>query len=72
MEIARELRLRARFALAQQTTIGRDGESIALYLAWASRHVMSVLACSGIRGSWTWEDAAKLASIQGRHIDEAI
>lgn len=56
----------------RQTTIGRDGESIALYLAWASRHVMSVLACSGTKGSWTWEDAAKLASIQGRHIDEVI
>lgn len=56
----------------RQTAIGRDGESIALYLAWASRHVMSVLACSGTKGSWTWEDAAKLASIQGRHIDEAI
>lgn len=56
----------------RQTTIGRGGEGIALYLAWAYRHVMSVLACSGTKGSWTWEDAVNLASIQGRHIDEAI
>jgi hypothetical protein len=56
----------------RQTTIGRDGEGIALYLAWTSRHVMSVLACSGTKGSWTWEDAAKLATIQGGHVDEAI
>ena len=56
----------------RQTTIGRDGEGIALYLAWAYRHVMSVVACSGTRGSWAWEDVVKLASVQGRHIDEAI
>jgi hypothetical protein len=56
----------------RQTTIGRDEEGIALYLAWAYRHVMSVLACSGTKGSWTWEDAVNLASIQGRHIDEVI
>jgi len=55
----------------EQATTGPLGDGIVLYLAWAFSYVASILACSGPQGSWTWADAATLASTQTRHIDEA-
>lgn len=62
----------SRVVALRQTTTGRGEEGIALYLAWAFGQVMSVVACSGTKGAWTWEDVANLASIQCTRIDQAI
>ncbi len=53
----------------RQETIRPKGDFETLYLAWAVETILLVMACTGLRGRWTWDAVGERARRQTARLE---